>query len=128
LQPHILKYLNVNPLSVVQLRETCRANSEIMASSSGVVGGGLKALKDQLYDACADLVLDQDVKVIKQQDIEEFNIEGLADINTVLQVVQTLIDEKLFKVVHDDGSIAWKLRSQEEAKRYVYSLTPQGLG
>lgn len=92
-----------------------------MASSSGPTGGGgldIKSLKEQLYTTTISVLEDLDVKHIKQADIEEMGIEGMDDLNDMLQVVQALVDEKLFKLVQDDGSIAWKVRSRDEAKRY----------
>jgi DNA-directed RNA polymerase III subunit RPC6 len=98
-----------------------------MASSSAAVnvpagGADIKGLKDKVYEACLEIVHEQDGMVIKQNDIQDLGFDGLEDINTLLQVVQVLINEKYFKVVHDDGSIAWKVRSLDEAKRCVHFL------
>lgn len=84
----------------------------------------ITALKDAVYEGCLE-VWDENERdprmTFRQSDIQDLDVMESHDVNTLLQVVQRLLDEKLFKVVHADG-IAWKLRTKEEAKRYVATL------
>ncbi len=92
-----------------------------MASSSAP---DIAALKDAVYKGCFEAweENDRDPKItFRQSDLTDLDIIPGDDLNALLQVVQRLLDEKLFKAVNADG-VAWKLRTVEEAKRYVLLL------
>ncbi|PBP22467.1 DNA-directed RNA polymerase III subunit RPC6 [Diplocarpon rosae] len=81
----------------------------------------MTALKDAVYEGCLAVwdENDRDPKFsFRQSDIQDLDaMQQHDDVEILLRVVQRLLDEKLFKVVHADG-VAWKLRTVEEAKRY----------
>jgi hypothetical protein len=97
-----------------------------MASSSRPaappVGEDITALKTELYEACVPFAKDNPKIVFHQVDIFDLDIVPNNDVNILLQVSQLLLDEKLFKVVHDTDGMGWKLRTVDEAKKYVLSL------
>jgi len=107
-----------------------------MASSSSAAGGGgggislsggadaITALKTQVYEACLPFLKDNPKVVFHQADIFEFDIIPNNDVSTLLTVAQKLLDEKLFKVVQNqfDG-MGWKLRTVDEARKYVFPLS-----
>ncbi len=61
--------------------------------------------------------------VFHQNDIWEMDVIPDNDVQVLLQVIQQLLDEKLFKVVHDGDGMGWKIRTVEEARKYA-SLLP----
>ncbi|KAI6251494.1 DNA-directed RNA polymerase III subunit RPC6 [Erysiphe necator] len=81
--------------------------------------GNISVLKRQLYEACF-LIQERDQShVFHQNEFQEFDhISFDNDIQILLRVVQELLDDKLFKMVHDSEGMGWKLRSQEEATKY----------
>lgn len=82
--------------------------------------GNISVLKRQLYEACF-LIQERDQShVFHQNEFQEFDhISFDNDIQILLRVVQELLDDKLFKMVHDSEGMGWKLRSQEEATKCV---------
>jgi len=89
-----------------------------MASSSGAldVGQDIKSLKAQLYEACLQILDETPDIVFHQQEIVDLDIIPNDDVQVLLAVVQGLVDERLFKVVHQAG-VGWKLRTKDEAKK-----------
>ncbi|EKD18384.1 uncharacterized protein L3040_007589 [Drepanopeziza brunnea f. sp. 'multigermtubi'] len=80
----------------------------------------ITALKNAVYEGCLAAwdENERDPKMtFRQSDIQDLDAMDGHDVNMLLQVVQRLLDEKLFKVVQGD-EIAWKLRTKEEAKCY----------
>lgn len=111
--------LNVRDTSVAQLRNICYPpNLPIMASS----GVDIAALKQQLYDACLPSALKDPRKYFNQSSIFDLGIIPNNDVNLLLKVTQALVDEKLFKILQSEG-LAWRLRTQEEARKFVSSPT-----
>lgn len=73
----------------------------------------IKGLKASLYEMCKDDV----GKMYRQSDLLDLGIVPNNDPTILLKVTQALVDEKLFKMVHDGANIAWMPRSQEDAKK-----------
>lgn len=73
----------------------------------------ITGLKAALYDMCKDDV----GQMYRQNDLLELGVIPGNDPSTLLKVTQALVDEKLFKMVHDGANIAWMSRSQEDAKK-----------
>ncbi len=94
-----------------------------MASTSRPVAPPIRediaALKTELYEACVPFTTDNPKIVFHQNDIFNLDIIPNDDVHLLLQVAQVLLDEKLFKVVHDTDGMGWKLRTLDEAKKYV---------
>jgi DNA-directed RNA polymerase III subunit RPC6 len=99
-----------------------------MASSSRAaippVRAEIAALKTELYEACIPFAKDNPKIVFHQADIFDLDVIPNNDVHLLLQVAQVLLDEKLFKVVHDTDGMGWKLRTVDEAKKYVHILHP----
>ena len=79
----------------------------------------IAALKSQLYDACLN-VADSPRQYFNQATIFELGIIPNNDVNILLKVSQALVDERLFKILQSEG-LAWRLRSQDEARKFVPS-------
>jgi len=94
-----------------------------MASSSASAptaqGFDIAALKTVIYDACVPFTEDDPKIVFHQPFIFDLNLIPNNDVNILLLVTQTLVDEKLFKIVHDTEGMGWRLRSAEDAKKSV---------
>lgn len=85
-------------------------------------GGGLdiSAMKDDVYSSCMDIAEDEGMKtVFHQSTIFALGIIPDNDVQTLLQVVQGLLNEKLFKTVQDAEGLGWRVRTEEDAKKYV---------
>ena len=78
----------------------------------------MTALKTELYDACLEAD-EGDKRVWRQLDFEEMEIVPAGNVQLLTAVVQMLVDEKLFKIVQNEGSVGWKLRGAEEARKCV---------
>jgi len=84
----------------------------------------IAALKDAVYNGCFAVWEENglDPKMtFRQQDIIDLDVIPGDDLQVLLQVVQKLIDDKLFRTMMTDG-VAWMLRTAEDAKRYVLTL------
>jgi len=92
-----------------------------MASSSASLqpGSDITALKAQLYDACVSHLEDEPDIVFHQNTLFELEVIPNNDVNILLQLINTLLNEHLFKVVHDAEGMGWKLRTLDEAKKHV---------
>ncbi|KAH8679918.1 RNA polymerase Rpc34 [Tricladium varicosporioides] len=98
-----------------------------MASSSGMAGpaNDMTALKESLYLACVSTADDDPKLVFHQDTLKSFGIIPNNDINILLPVIQALVNDKLLKAVHDGtGGIGWRLRTEDEAKKFK-SLTAE---
>ena len=78
----------------------------------------IAALKTQVYEACVPLAAEDPRKYFNQANLFDLGIIPNNDVNILLKVTQALVDEKLFKILQSEG-LAWKLRSQEEARKFV---------
>jgi DNA-directed RNA polymerase III subunit RPC6 len=85
-----------------------------MASSNEV---DIVALKTKLYDRLLEEQDDNPGAVWHQHEIMELGI--VKDLTILLGVAQLLINEKLFKAVHEQGELGWVLRTPLEARQYV---------
>jgi DNA-directed RNA polymerase III subunit RPC6 len=97
-----------------------------MASSNRTaappVGEDITALKTELYEACVPFAKDNPKIVFHQADIFDLDIIPNNDVQILLKVSQLLLDEKLFKVVHNTDGMGWKIRTVDEAKKHVISF------
>jgi DNA-directed RNA polymerase III subunit RPC6 len=105
-----------------------------MASSSGSAAAAVPAthkafdildLKAKVYDESVRLTEEDDKVVFHQPDIldMEFMSEVAAldkneSIKVLLDIVNKLLAEKLYKIVQDGEGMGWRVRSREEAKRF----------
>merc|ERR1712093_974988 len=92
-----------------------RLKPHTMASAPDIA-----ALKDAVYNGCFAVWEENglDPKMtFRQQDIIDLDVIPGDDLQVLLQVVQKLIDDKLFRTMMTDG-VAWMLRTAEDAKRY----------
>ncbi|KAJ5180860.1 hypothetical protein N7492_004070 [Penicillium capsulatum] len=82
-------------------------------ASAGSSGGELAAA---LYDACyAQFEPDQ---LLNQHDLFGLDVIPKNDLSTLLQVTQSLVDQKLFRTHQvQGGRLAWKLISREDAEK-----------
>jgi DNA-directed RNA polymerase III subunit RPC6 len=71
-------------------------------------------LKTSLYDLCKD---DGPGQMYRQSDLLDLGVIPNNDMSTLLKVTQALVDEKLFKMVHDGSNIAWVARSEADAQK-----------
>ncbi|RDL42518.1 uncharacterized protein BP5553_02497 [Venustampulla echinocandica] len=104
-----------------------------MASSSTDVaapppaGGGLDitAMKTDVYSSCMDIAEEEGLKtVFHQSTIFALGIIPNKDVQVLLQVVQGLLNEKLFKTVQDAEGLGWRVRTEDDAKKFR-SLTAE---
>jgi DNA-directed RNA polymerase III subunit RPC6 len=79
----------------------------------------IAAWKEQLYAACLPFTEDNPRMVFRQADLFDLDIVPNNDLMTLMSVAQVLLNEKLFKVVHEGGEMGWMLRTADEAKKYV---------
>ena len=87
-----------------------------MASAGGT---STAALKVQVYEACKPFADEDPKHVFNQVFILNLGIIPNDDPVILLGVAQALVNEKLFKLVSAEG-LGWRLRSLDEAKRYVW--------
>lgn len=88
-----------------------------MASHGGV---DVPALKNAVYEACLATAELDPKYVFDQHHLISLGIIPANDVDILLKVAQSLVNEKLFKVVQSD-TMGWRLRSVEDAKKYVNS-------
>jgi hypothetical protein len=118
----VLEQLNVNSLLVAKLPQISQQLTLNMASTSSTAtpqGHDIGALKKELYDYCLPMQQEGDYAVFHQSDLLEFDIIPKKDLTTLLQVVQALVNEKLFKIVTNADGVGWRLRTADEARKYV---------
>ena len=77
----------------------------------------IAALKEEVYKACVPFAADDPKLIFRQSDIIDLDIIPNGNLQAVLDVTQSLLNEKLFKVVHDTLGMGWKLRTADEAKK-----------
>lgn len=107
--------LNDTPNPIARLWNNCHAKPPATMASKAEIA----ALKDEVYEACVPIAKDNPRIVLRQADILDLDIIPNGNLQTLLDVAQSLLNEKLFKVVHDTDGMGWKLRTVDEAKKYV---------
>lgn len=116
-----------NPTSVAQsprhLPTMASSSASVPAAASPAEAHNLEALQDKLYDESARLTLEDPNVVFHQNDIVDMSSMAGIPLTTVLQLINSLLNAKLYKVVQDADGICWRTRTVEEAKRYA-SMTP----
>lgn len=86
----------------------------------------LQVLKNKVYEECLRLTEEDDKVVIHQSDVEAMDlmdeIKAVGQnqaLKVLLDIVNKLLAEKLFKIVQDGMGMGWRVRTREEAKRFV---------
>jgi DNA-directed RNA polymerase III subunit RPC6 len=80
------------------------------------------ALRKLVYEACVEAAEDEPDITFYQETLIDLDVLPSDDVAILLAVTQGLTNEKLFKVVQDpQRGLGWKIRSEEEAKKYVFS-------
>jgi hypothetical protein len=110
-------------------------NCNKMASSSSAAAAvptthkafDILDLKAKVYDESVRLTEEDDKVVFHQPDILEMEfmnevaaLDKKESINVLLDIVNKLLAEKLYKIVQDGEGMGWRVRSREEAKRFVF--------
>ncbi|PQE29934.1 hypothetical protein CJF32_00000612 [Rutstroemia sp. NJR-2017a WRK4] len=77
------------------------------------------ALRKLVYEACVEAAEDEPDITFYQETLIDLDVLPSDDVAILLAVTQGLTNEKLFKVVQDpQRGLGWKIRSEEEAKKY----------
>lgn len=87
------------------------------------MAGSVTELASKLYDACqANFASDH---LFYQHDLLGLGVVPKNDLPLMLQCTQTLVDQKLFRLLAGKNDrLAWKIISREDADKYVLvSLT-----
>lgn len=84
----------------------------------------IPALKSRVYDESIRLTEEDPRVVFHQNDILDMDFMDGVPPESLLDIINALLSEKLYKVVQDAQGMGWKARSREEAKRYS-TLTPE---
>ncbi|KAI0203543.1 RNA polymerase Rpc34 subunit [Astrocystis sublimbata] len=75
-------------------------------------------LKAKLYAACGDACSSDPDRLFTQEDLTALDVVPPKDIKKLLQLIQSLTNEKLFAPVHLQSGLAWRLRPEAEAAKY----------
>lgn len=79
-------------------------------------GSRVAELAQKLYDACIEQ-FDED-HLFYQQDLLGLGVIPKGDVALLLQCTQSLVDQKLFRLLQDKNDrLAWKIISQEDAEK-----------
>lgn len=89
------------------------------AMGSGMPLDELQALSKVVYQTLLDDDGIESGTVYHQADLLEYEVIPERKIDVLLDVVNILVHDKLFKPVNSQGELGWMLRSQLEAKQYV---------
>lgn len=86
-------------------------------ASAGSSGGSVTELASRLYDAClSNFPIDH---LFYQQDLLGLNIIPKNDLPLLLQCTQSLVDQKLLRLLQGKNDrLAWKLIPREDAEKY----------
>jgi len=83
-------------------------------------------LKAKIYEESVRLTEEDDKVVIHQADMllwdflhEVAALDKNQAANMLMNIVNRLLAEKLFKIVQDGEGMGWRVRTREEAKRFV---------
>lgn len=87
-------------------------------TSAGSSGGSVTELAASLYDAClSKFPIDH---VFYQQDFIGLDIVPNNDLPLLLQCTQSLVDQKLFRLLTGKNDrLAWKIIPREDAEKYL---------
>ena len=77
------------------------------------------ALKKSLYEACTPFTASNPRMTFHQSDLLDLEIIPNDSAALLMEVAQALCNDKLFKIVMSGDGMGWKLRTVEEAKKYV---------
>ena len=77
-------------------------------------------LKTQLYAACVDACSDTPDRLFSQEDLMSLDVIPPKDVKKLLQIIQILTRERLFAPVHFHSGLAWRIRPEAEAEKYVH--------
>lgn len=79
-------------------------------------GSQTTELASKLYDACSEQF--ESDQLLNQQDLFALEVIPKDDLATLLQVTQSLVDQKLFRTHQvQGGRLAWKLVPREDAEK-----------
>lgn len=79
-------------------------------------GSHTTELASKLYDACSEQF--ESDQLLNQQDLFALEVIPKDDLATLLQVTQSLVDQKLFRTHQvQGGRLAWKLVPREDAEK-----------
>lgn len=79
-------------------------------------GSQATELASKLYDACSEQF--ESDQLLNQQDLFALEVIPKDDLATLLQVTQSLVDQKLFRTHQvQGGRLAWKLVPREDAEK-----------
>ncbi|KAK1150034.1 34-kDa subunit of RNA polymerase III (C) [Aspergillus melleus] len=90
-------------------------------ASAGSSGGSVSELAAKLYDACLTKFPPDHLFV--QQELLGLGIFPKSDLALLLQCTQSLVDQKLFRLLQKDNRLAWKIISREDAEK-LQNLNP----
>lgn len=76
-------------------------------------------LKKSLYEACLPFTTSNPRMTFHQSDLLDLEIIPNDSAAMLMEVAQALCNDKLFKIVMSGEGMGWKLRTIEEAKKYV---------
>lgn len=81
----------------------------------------VEILKDALYEEMTQHGSSE--RLYNQNDLISLNVIPKNDLSLLLKVVQGLCDDRLLIATSDNRmGIAWRYRSREDARKYVYPL------
>lgn len=90
-----------------------------MASASSSNRPDIAALKTAIYEVIAPTAELDPKHAFYQHDLIALGMIPNNDSRILLEVVQALVNEKLFKPVNFEGGLGWRLRTVEEARKYA---------
>jgi DNA-directed RNA polymerase III subunit RPC6 len=87
-----------------------------MASANPSRGSSITTIASDLYNECRSKFPPN--HLFYQQDLLNLKVVPNNDLALLLQCTQSLVDQKLFRLLHDkNGRLAWKIISQEDAEK-----------
>lgn len=87
-------------------------------AAAGSSGGSVNELAAKLYDAC--LTKFPPDHLFNQQELLGLGIFPKSDLALLLQCTQSLVDQKLFRLLQKNDRLAWKIISREDAEKYAW--------
>jgi DNA-directed RNA polymerase III subunit RPC6 len=85
-------------------------------ASAGASGGSVTELASRLYDACISKFSAD--HLFYQQDLLGLDILPKNDLPLLLQCTQSLVDQKLFRLLQGKNErLAWKIIPREDAEK-----------
>lgn len=87
-----------------------------MASAGSASGSSVSELASRIYDICVSNYPSD--HLFYQQDLLGLGIVPKNEIALLLQCTQSLVDQKLFRLLHGKNDrLAWKVISREDAEK-----------